>query len=684
MNPSLPPVQFEQAICAGGLDQVTPTLSLKNGVARFSINFEVSPTGGYSRVNGYERFDGHPGPTDNATGIILSVTAIVNAPAVGNVLTASGGASGTVAWIDGVRLGVTKISGTFVDGDVLSAGATTIGTVDNTQAGPVTPREDAEFRGACADIYRTSILAVPGSGAIRGVVFYNDVTYAFRDNAGATACDIYKSSATGWVNVPFYKTISFTAGGATAPADGATLTQGGVTATIKRVVRTSGAWTGTAAGQFIITTPAGGNFAAGAATIGTVNVTLSGAQTAVTLLPGGKFEFFVNNFKGQSATSRIYGCDGKNKAFEFDGDILVPLTTGATTDTPAHITGHRNFLFLAIGSSIIYSAPGDPYDYTAVGGSAEIATGSDITAMASMPGSTENSTLGIFSRDRTNILYGTGSTTFNLVRYEDGTGAVPFSAKSLAQTLTFDDSGVISIQASLQYGNFAQTSLSESVGPFVRERLNKCTCASVNRARSQYRVFFNDGYGLFVTVVNGKLKGSMPVYFPDVVRCCFDGRKSTGDEVLFFGSDDGFVYQFDKGSSFDGDEIEWLLTLNYASARNPRVLKRWRKASVEVASNSIASGSNVSMQIGYVLGYDSIEYEQAGQQDYAQYLSSGRWDSFVWDNFFWDSSGSSPLEVELLGTAENIALAFSGSSDIVNQFTINSIIMHYTPRRAMR
>jgi len=335
------PILFDTIVCAGGLDQITPTLSLKNGVARQAKNFEVGVSNGYVLAEGYERFDGHPSPTDNVIlSQVVSVAALAATPVLGNTITASGGATGVVAYLSGLSIGLCKITGAFVLGDVLSVGATVIGTVDNLQAGPANPREDAVLRNGVADIYRALIAAAPGSGPVRGVVMYKDVVYAFRNNTLGTALDIYKSSAAGWVNVPLYKTVSFTAG-TTEPADGATLTQGGVTAVIKRVVRSSGAWTGSAAGRFVIATPAGGNFAAGAATIGSTTVTLSGAQAAIALLPGGKFEFVVDNFAGQSATERIYGADGVNPAFEFDGDILVPILTGATTDTPSHVASQK-------------------------------------------------------------------------------------------------------------------------------------------------------------------------------------------------------------------------------------------------------------------------------------------------------------------------------------------------------
>ena len=69
---------------AGGLDLLTPTLSLKDGYAREMRNFECSITGGYSRIAGYERHDGRPNPSD-AT--FLSITCnITGSIVVGDTL----------------------------------------------------------------------------------------------------------------------------------------------------------------------------------------------------------------------------------------------------------------------------------------------------------------------------------------------------------------------------------------------------------------------------------------------------------------------------------------------------------------------------------------------------------------------------------------------------------------------
>ena len=70
--PKMPPTQYDIIQLRGGLDLVTPTLSLPSGVARDAVNYEVSITGGYSRIAGYERFDGRPNPSD-ATYTLLTV-----------------------------------------------------------------------------------------------------------------------------------------------------------------------------------------------------------------------------------------------------------------------------------------------------------------------------------------------------------------------------------------------------------------------------------------------------------------------------------------------------------------------------------------------------------------------------------------------------------------------------------
>ena len=686
---------IDAIVLKGGLDLVTPTLSLGAGFARQSLNFEASVTGGYSRIQGYERFDGRPSPTDNSGNVVLVDITIPNqlvTLAVGDIIedwlgTFSAACQGLITAISGDVVTIAQMVG-FADWTVsgynIFRGVDVVGVASAVAPSVQTTKQYAQARATMADYYRQSITAVTGVGSILGVVELNDVVYAFRGDVGGLKVNIYKNGTNGWSPVALYNTVSFTLG-SVEPAEGSTLTQGAVTATIKRVVRTSGSWqAGTAAGQYIVSTPLSGHFTAGATTGVTTNGTLSGAETQITLTLGSnKFEFDVHNFSGQSSTTRIYGCDGVNKAFEFDGSILVPITTGATIDEPTHICAHKGFLFLSVGSSIMFSAPALPYDYTVLSGAGEIATGNNVTGMIVMAGGTTSATLGVFSRDNTYILYGTGTADWNLVAYNTGTGAVPYTAQNMAQTYVFDDRGVNSVQTALQYGNFTQSALTNAVLPFVNERIGKAVASTLCRRKSQYRVFFNDGYALFITVVNNTLMGCMPIWFPDTITCTYEGKKSDGTDVMYFGSDNGMVYQMEKGTSFDGVAIPYYFTTNYSNSKTPRTLKRYRKIVPEITSND--GTSYAEFDFTYQLGYGSPEY--SGDNGYSYDLATGgnKWDTgLTWDTFYWDAQAISILECYAEGTAENIALLVNGSANYVSPFTINSFMVHYSPRRNMR
>lgn len=280
----------------------------------------------------------------------------------------------------------------------------------------------------------------------------------------------------------------------------------------------------------------------------------------------------------------------------------------------------------------------------------------------------------------TKMIYGFAP-DLNIVSFVDSAGAKPYTARRLAgQTYVLDDAGVFSLSASQAYGNFAPASITMALRPFMQSRRNIATAALINREKSQYRVFYNDGFGLYVTVANGRLIGAMPVMFPDEVLCACEGETPDGYETAFFGSDNGFVYRLDSGTSFDGQPIDHYLTLTFASQKNSRVRKRYRKASVEVQGSSVAQ-----FDLTYELGYGGEDPAQGFEiKDASLQLSVAYWDSFTWDQFVWDGKQLSPTDLELEGTAENIALRFAGASALYQPFTLNSVMLHYQVRRVMR
>jgi hypothetical protein len=659
------PIQQDYFAFGGGLDLVTPPIQLKPGMVRDgALNFECGVNGGYTRIKGYERYSGKPRPSD-AT--YYTLPAGITLPCnTGDTLTGlTSGATGVVIALPGGKFVLTKVTGTFQVSESLQVAAVTVATAAAvaTLRGETDLSLDAQYRNLAADQYRNDIATITGSGSILGVKAYNDVVYAFRANAGATAVNMWKSTATGWSQIVFDEEISFTAGN-TGLAEGATLTQGGVTSTIKRLIITSGTLAGgTAAGRMVIRSRAGGNYAAGAAT-GTGAVTLSGVQTAITLATGGRFEFRVFNFGGSAGTKRMYGCDGANRGFEFDstGDVFAPITTGMAVDKPSMIEVHKNQLFFMFGASVQHAAPGTPFIWSAVLGASEIALGDSGTNMLSMPGGDAGGAMLLSTRNRLFVLYGAGVSSWNLVTYSFEAGAFAYSAQQVGLALLLDDRGITSLQNTASWGNFDQASLSRLIKPWLNTRKTLILGSTIAREKNQYRLFFSDSYALYVTMAGPKVMGMMPILLSHVVKCVTSDEFSDGSERSFFGSTDGYVYEMERGTSFDGGAITFSLSPAFNHEKSPRTRKHYRTAVVEVTGSGYAE-----FQFSYSLGYGSNLIPSPDTQTAAPFGTA--------------STLPLPQVLRIDGSAENISPTFSGSSDYFDAFTLNSASLNYTPRR---
>ena len=208
---TLPQVKYELIRLQGGLDQVTPTLSLASGFARRAANFECSINGGYTRIAGYERFDGRPSPS--AAIYNLFQCNLTGAVAVGDTITGmSSVATGKVILVDGGTVVITRETGTFIATEGISVGGVQKGTITTISGVATDGLEDATYKALAADDYRADIFAVPGSGPVRGIAYYGGTVYAWRNNAGATALKMYKSTTSGWSEVSLGVELRFDAG----------------------------------------------------------------------------------------------------------------------------------------------------------------------------------------------------------------------------------------------------------------------------------------------------------------------------------------------------------------------------------------------------------------------------------------------------------------------------------------
>ena len=676
------PVQMDYFALEGGYDIMTPPLIMPPGKAIQAQNFEISETGGYRRIAGYERYDGRLSPSDQFY-YTLPAT-ITGAWAADDIVTGgTSGATATIIGANGTGFFVAKVSGTFQTAEDLEISSVVVAVCDGAPygGGASTVEDDAIYTAAAADVYRGDIQAVPGFGPVRGVWLYNGKVYAFRNNAGNTACDMYKSTASGWTQVDLgYKLAYDTGTGLIEADDTVTGATSGATGVVTRVANRGGAWGTDAVGLLTFasitgTFQDGENLRVG----GVTQAVADGGSSAITLAKDGRFVFVNYNFGGGTTTARMYGCDGVNKAFEFDGTVFVPIATGMAADTPTFIAAHRSHLFLSFGASVQHSAITDPYSWTAVLGAGELAAGEQVTGMTPHVGSDQSAALVIMTRNRIQVLYGNSSADWKLVNSESDVGGYAYTQQKVGDMYWLDDRGLTSLQAVFQFGNFQGSTVTQQIQDWLRAERTRAQDSCIVRNKNQYRLFFNDKYALYLTFINGKVAGVMPVLYEDDVKCSCSGEWTTGEEQIFFGSSDGFVYQMDKGTSFDGEPITAFFTTSFNNIKSPQILKRYRKALLELRGSSY-----IALQFGYELGYGQASITQPEYLSLQNNLAAAYWDSFTWDNFYWDGRTLAPSELSISGSGENIALAVLSQTAIALPFTITGMLVHYTPRRRIR
>lgn len=695
----------------GGLDLTTPALSVKPGKALALTNYEPWFNGGYRRVDGFERYDGRPKPSEqDFIGFDVSTVAGLT---LGDTIT--GDTSGTTGILIGIwdddgtygsdAIGVTKVSGSgFVNGETCNTAAFTITRDPTLRYAPNVALEEQWLLEA-QDDYRDDIAVVPGAGTVNGIWQRDANVYAVRNNVGNTAGILHLSSATGWTTtgITMAEYIYFDAGGGGAaqalPAEGATVTglTSSASATAHRVILLGGSTAGNDAyGYIVLTGVTGGPFQDNEKLqeSATTFADADGANVQFAFPADGFYRFHNHNFFGSSATYRTYGVNGVGPGFEIDENnivspILLPNT--AVADQPASnipflVEEHRNYLFLAYpGGSLVHSVLGEPLSMNGFLGAAEFGMGDEITGLNSVVGNvltitTERETRGLFGQDTSN---------WELRLVGEKTGGKLYTARKIDTVYAFDDLGITSLSRTDAFGDFVGATVSQLIQPIVNALRENVTDATIVRKSNQYRVYFDDNSALVMYVPNVGMNpdqrtssrmqaqfGTLNYPFP--VRKIYNTEDELGTERTYFASDDGYVYEDQIGNNFDGEVIRsWVRTV-FNQVGSPSYRKRFRRAVMELQSQK-----PLTLKIISDLTYGSID-SASGNTDLEIDAGGGLWDTDNWDEFFWDGQTVSTASAKLTGTGENIGFVIFNESATARPFILQGITLHYDLRRLQR
>lgn len=404
---------------------------------------------------------------------------------------------------------------------------------------------------------------------------------------------------------------------------------------------------------------------------------------SVATLPNqnGRFEFVNATFTGSFNDFKMYGCDGQNNAFEYDGTTFKAITTPLdSTLKPSHLAAHQNQLFLSYSSSVINSKLGDPFTWATTSGTAELACMDRVTGFMVQPGEMNNPALAIFCRNRTWVLYGTSAADFQLVDFNSEQGAIDYTIQKIHQTYLLDDRGITSLGQAQEFGNFAEATLSFRMKQWLAQRRSRVTDSHISRDKQQYRLFFSDGTGLYCRIDSQEFS-MMPVRFPRPVLCSVSAETfGGGDELVFFGSDDGYVYQMERGSSFAGKPISTELVTVYNHAGSYHAKKKYRRATFEM----VGAGHH-RYQFSYRLSFYNVDASQPDPLAELVNLTIAKWDTGTWDELSWDGDPQLLLKTYAInGDGHNIALRLTSSGDNFTPLKISGCLLEYSLLRQSR
>lgn len=682
-------MKVEYVAFTGGLDYATSALAVDPGKLSECQNFEqVFGKQGYRRMDGYERFDGRPEP-HKASYWTLRFKQGADEIVAGDVITGAA-ASATVvlvvlesgSWASGTAAGVLVldlVAGSFVNDENLSEGPTFKAKADGVLVpGSVSEPNNATYLQAAVARRRSVIQPVPGEGPILGVAVYRNEVYAVRNAVGGQSATLWKSSPTGWTSVRAglypggryrFEVANFSGASTTVALFGVN-SKG-------RLFR----WDGS---TFTFAAPIFGTEALSntSVAIGTGSKTFTLTTTARSYTTGQELLIWST----ANAANRMKGTITSYNSGINQLVVNVTETNGSGTftdwemclsdfrDRPYELTAHKDHMWLAYPLGQLQTSNiGDPMTYTT--SAALFGLGDDITGLTSPKGSV----LGVFCRNKIELIGGSALTDWNKETHSTNTGARFWTVQeNNGNAIFLDEKGITTLQASQNFGAFEVAIFSRNVKPYLDRAAPSVIGSRMVKNKYQYRLYFASGEVLTCAILSPnavlqprdvsftrqKLK-HIPTVFAS-------GELSDTEVGYFFGTTDGYVMREDVGTSFDGEPISAALRLHFNQFKSPSNRKRFQKLVLELEAESTVA-INFRQQFDFADGF----YATGLNQEATAVGEGGAWNVSGWDTFYWSQPLVSQAEANIDGVGRNMTLILSHESGVDVPYTLQGLLVHY-------
>lgn len=683
------PTEVKYVPFGGGLNLIDSPITMDDGMLTECLNFEqVFGRQGYSRINGFERYDGRPEPHlatysiqyfDGGTAAISAGDVVTGASATAKVLAVEI-TSGSWGTSDAAgRLIIYNTTGAWADNEAIQVSAATKALANGvTTLGAVSEANHLTYKNNAIAARRSAIAAVAGSGSVLGIGVANNVGYAVRNVADGTSATLYKATASGWTSVRTglypggsFKMIQANFSGSTTSiylfgCDGK---------------NRSWKFDGT---TFSFMDPIFGSQATSTSsnTVGTGAKTFVVAQTTRSWATNDTLIIWSTsnaaNWMRGTVTSYTSGTNTlvMNITSTGGSGTITDWEVGKSdfSDKPYDMLAHRDHMFLSYPYGQLQTSDlGNPMTYTT--SSLLFGMGDELAGLVSIRGGV----LAVYCNNKLELIEGSTKSTWARQINSNSSGAKLGTVQEIAQTvMSLDIGGLSSLQATLNYGSFEQSTMSRYVKPYMDLLYDNVIGSRVVRAKNQYRIYTSSGEFAIVTLLTPNA-----IVTPDDISITRGSYGKTisaigygeisGDEYLFFGDSDGYVYRENVGASFDGEIISSVIRTPFLSLKSPSNKKRFRKIVLEIDA---AQQTNIYFR--QLFDYADGNYATAVTGTAVAYGGGGQWNSDDWNNFSWSLPVQTQAEANIDGVGRNMGILFWHESATDDPFNLQGLLIHHS------
>lgn len=669
----------------GGLHLSESPLDIYPGYIRDSLNYYESPDEGYERVGGFERYDGQPAPSDDTyyvcvfdnwsshvTDISAGTTITVDSTLTFRVLDTE----------DDLENDQLKVYASYLVGTIPDDLDTTPLTWDaGSDMLSITPRDadtdalDEYYLELAWDYARSLINVVPCSDAPAGICQIDDRVVAFGNDSGSPKA--YYSSAAGWVEAKIGRVAEITGYTAGDVLPGETIDSGNfVVLAVCEWYDTAGVASSTKAWFVLAPTSASTAPATGAATAsGGASFTIASVIQPIGAF-GDYIEYKNHNFLANPDGLSSWIADGAQMMLCYSAayDCLLPVASNYndySTEVVTDIEVHGDKLIGATGAgTFIMSEPDSPFNYGGTYGAAEIGVGDFIKDMVSA----DSEHMIVFTKKGAKKLLGDDSTSWDFKNAASTVGSYFRGAQKLDDIFSFSARGVASLVRTETTGGYNGGQVSAHIQDLINGFREKLKCSTVLPSKEQIRWYFNDGHFLMMTRLpsdDGTLRHSFGLgYHGDIAinGICTDVW-SDGSEHTFFITDDGYVYEDEKGSNFDGEAIYSFIELHSNHLRTPGNNKSFKRMFLEAKSQN-----TVTLTVSFLLDYGQKIFLP---RETTVYGGRGSYDVALYDEGTYNASDRDRNKIGLKGKGWTIGFVIENSSKFALPFKITGYTLEY-------